>query len=89
VNSPEKMLSSSDGGISQIRNNVRIHLMISEENKKHISTQKITRIYELNVGRLVREGTFFIGGGGDGGGCFRNFLGKKSWPSHLPEWINA
>lgn len=38
VNSPEKMLSSRDGGISQIRDNIRIHLMISEEDKKHIST---------------------------------------------------
>jgi len=35
VNSPEKMLSSRDGGISQIRNDIRILVMISEEDKKH------------------------------------------------------
>ena len=30
------------------------------------------------------------GGGGVGGpGYFRIFLRKKSWPSHLLEWINA
>ena len=29
------------------------------------------------------------GGGGGGSGYFRNFLPKKSRPSHFPEWINA
>ena len=29
------------------------------------------------------------GGGGGGPGYFRNFLRKKSWPSHFPELINA
>ena len=37
----------------------------------------------------IREGTFLIGGGGGGPGYFRNFLQKKSWPSHFPDWINA
>ena len=33
MNSPEEMLSSCDSGISQIRNHVRVHFMISEEKK--------------------------------------------------------
>ena len=41
VNSPEKMLSSRDGGVSQIGNNVRVQLMISEENKKKKKTRRI------------------------------------------------
>ena len=41
----------------------------------------------LTKGRYV----FYWGrGGGVGGpGYFRIFLRKKSWPSHLLEWINA
>ena len=44
---------------------------------------------ESNKKWLLKEGTFFIGGEGGGSEYFRNFLQKKSWPSHFPEWINA
>ena len=37
----------------------------------------------------VREVRFLLGGGGGGSEYFRNFLRKKLWPSHFPEWINA
>ena len=41
------------------------------------------------ISMQVREGTFLIGERGGGPGYFRNFLRKKSWPSHFPDWINA
>ena len=37
------------------------------------------------LGTNTKRRYAFIGGGG----CFRKFLRKKSWPSHFPEWINA
>ena len=60
----------------------------------HLCTAKagIYCLLNLTIIVYVREGTFLIGGGGGGGGglgYFRNFLQKKSWPSHFPDSINA
>ena len=46
---------------------------------------------ETVVNMPIREGTFFIWGGGVGGGLeyLRIFWRKKSWPSHSVKRINA
>ena len=50
-------------------------------------------LYSSRLPLFVREGMFFTGGGGGGEGVGRGileiFLREKSWPSHIPEWINA
>ena len=69
---------------------VRTHKGTQDFQRKYLEIVLTPFIGWQRLKVILGKLCFLLGWGWEGGsGYFRNFLGKKSWPSHFPEWINA